>query len=424
MDRRLTIVGIGYRPVDERARKALATAAAILGSRRLLEVFTTYPEYDEVRDRVKRIDSVDQTMQFIREAFDTGTKEIVLLGSGDPFFFGIGRRAVEEFGREAVEIVPDLSSLQVAFSRVKEPWDHALFVSLHGGPDPNKRRRLRYDLRDLPGLLKTHETIGVLTDRENSPRAIAALLAASSFPPGSVLVYVGEKMGYPDERITQGSPEKIAAMSFEEPNVVIIRRTDDLAAGRPSTVSRFGLTEQEIEHSRGLITKDEVRAVTIHALRLPDTGVLWDIGAGSGALSIEAGRLFSGLTVYSVERDNEQLEHMERNRVALGVRNMTIVSGEAPDALRSLPKPDRVFVGGSGGNLKAIIEVIEERMGRGIAVVNAASLETLDEAVSGLEAAGFRVAVSQVSVARSKTAGGKRIMAALNPVFVIRGEKE
>lgn len=421
---RLTIVGIGYKPLEPRARRAIATAGAILGSRRLCEVFARYPLYAKARERVLRIDSVDETMRHIREAFEAGTKEIVLLGSGDPFFFGIGRRAVQEFGRETVEIIPDLSSLQVAFSRAKEPWDDALLISLHAGPNPDKRRRLRYDLADVPGLLETHDTLGILTDKEHGPSVIAAFLAASAPRPGELLLYVGEKMGYRDERMTSGTVEEIAAMSFVDPNVLIIKREIGAPPGPlKSGLPRFGLREEEIDHSRGLITKDEVRAVSIHALRLPESGVLWDVGSGSGSLSLEAARLSPGLKVFSIEKDEEQIRLLERNRSTFGVQNITVVAGTAPEALSALPSPDRVFLGGSGGMMAGIIDLFSRRMKRGIAVVNAATLETLTEASTALEKAGFQVKVSEVSIARSRPLAGKRLMAALNPIFVITGEK-
>jgi precorrin-6Y C5,15-methyltransferase (decarboxylating) len=424
MDRRLTIVGIGYKPLSERARTAMKSARAVLGSRRLVEVFASYPEYAEAQGRMKQIDSVDETMRFIRESFETGMEEIVLLGSGDPLFFGIGRRAVQEFGQDTVEIIPDLTSLQAAFSRIKEPWDDAIFISLHAGPNPLKRRRLRYDLKDLPLLLETHDTIGVLTDKENSPAVIAGLVASRPFPPGSIVMYVGEKMGYPDERITTGSPEKISTLTFDPTNVVIIRRLQAPEPVEPHpSLPRFGLKETEIAHDRGLITKDEVRAVTIHALRLPDKGVLWDIGAGSGALSVEAARLYPGLAVFSIERNEDQLRHIDHNRSAFEARNITVVRGEAPGILQTLPAPDRAFVGGSGGSLEGIVDAVGGSMKQGIVVINAATLETLGQAVQELEKAGFRVDVAEVSVSRSQPLAGRRLMTALNPIFVVKGEK-
>lgn len=430
MTSRLTVIGIGFKPLAQQARDALSSAAFVLTSRRLEEVFIRYPEYEAVRQKVRMIDSVDETMRFIRQSFDEGVEEIVLIASGDPLFFGIGRLAVREFGPDSVRIMSDLSSLQVAFSRVKEPWDDALFMSLHAGPDPGKRRRLRYELKDLPELLERYDTIGILTDRENNPVTIARTLAQAATDPPSLLFYVGEKMGYEDERITEGSARDIARMSFRDPNVVIVRRTSrnadrgTPAGGYPDIRNVvFGLREHEIAHSKGMITKDEVRAVAIHALRLPSTGVLWDIGAGSGALSVEAARLCPELEVFAVEKDEEQRKWIRHNSEAFAIRNVTVIDGEAPEALSSLPGPDRVFVGGSGGKLPAIVRNVAARMRIGIAVINTTTLETLNEALRSFEDARFDVRVSEISVARSKPAGGKRHMAALNPIFIITGEK-
>ena len=213
-------------------------------------------------------------------------------------------------------------------------------------------------------------------------------------------------------------------MSFEQPNVVIVKKRQTSAPHELNrSEPRFGLKESEITHSRGLITKDEVRAVTLHALRLPAHGVLWDVGAGSGSLSIEAARLSPGLEVFAIEKNPEQLGHIGENRSAFGAMNLRVVSGTAPEILASLPEPDRVFVGGAGGNLEGILDTVRLRMKKGIAIVNAATLETLNRAVPALEEAGFLVDVTQVSITRSRPVSGKRLMSALNPIFVIKGEK-
>src|SRR3989339_450267 len=186
---------------------------------------------------------------------------------------------------------------------------------------------------------------------------------------------------------------------------------------------RFGLTEDDIMHSRGLITKDEVRAVTIHKLRLPQRGVLWDIGAGSGSVSVETARLYPEIKVFAVEKDKEQIKNIRENRIKFDAVNIEIIIGGAPDALLNLPRPDRVFIGGSGGKLKEIIDLIA-KMQTAIIVINAATIETLNEAVQNLENNGFEVEVSELSVSRSKSIAGKKHMSALNPVFIIIGEKQ
>jgi precorrin-6Y C5,15-methyltransferase (decarboxylating) len=426
---KLYLIGIGYRPLGERGRELVLAADVILVSSRLHDVFTRYDEFEAVRTRIKVVNKVPDTIGFIREWFaqsairnpQSALPSLVLLASGDPFFFGIGRRMVEEFGKERIEIIPDLSSMQEAFARINEPWDDAFLISLHGGPDIAKRRKLPYEVKDLPWLCEKHAKIGVLTDRTNNPAVIAQVLQSAIFnPQSSLVIHVCEHLGYPDERIWTGSVSEAAGMTFADPNVVIIKRSG--VSSQESDV-RFGLREEDIEHERGLITKDEVRAVTIHKLRLPQSGVFWDIGAGSGSISLEAARLCTGLRIFAVEKEQERVDTIKKNIHRYNARKVEIIHGSAPDALADLPAPDRVFIGGSGGNLGDIVKLVNEKMSAGIMVVNAVTLETLNDSLTSLERNGFSVEVSEVSVSRSKIVGGKRLMNALNPVFIVTGEK-
>ncbi|MCL4475235.1 MAG: precorrin-6y C5,15-methyltransferase (decarboxylating) subunit CbiE [Nitrospirae bacterium] len=436
------VIGIGQKPLDERAREIILRAEVILASNRLSEVFKRYEEFEMVGDAVRVINNVDETINYMKSAISgpqPGT--IALLASGDPLFFGIGRRIIEEFGKEAVEILPDLSSIQIAFARIKEPWDDAFLMSIHGGPDPKRRRRLPYRLEDVPLLLEKHGKVAILTDRTNNPQAIAKTILRLP-----VRMYVCEKLGYADEKITEGSPEGIANGEFSDPNVVIIHNTpppyplpqgegESLKAPSPLTgkgegggelpapETRFGLTEKEIHHSRGLITKDEIRAVTLHKLRLPQRGVFWDVGAGSGSVSIEAARLCPGLEVFAIEKDEEQVGNIRTNCERFNAKNIEILHGKAPEVLEGLPSPGRVFIGGSGSRLDEIIALIKRGMPSGIVVLNAATLETLQEAIACLEKNGFKVGIAEVSVSKSKVIAGKKHMSALNPVFIITGEK-
>jgi precorrin-6Y C5,15-methyltransferase (decarboxylating) len=224
---RVSVIGIGYRPLDKETRGKVCTAEVILASERLFEVFKRYEEFGSVEERVQVINDVDATMSFIKSRIPSLKSHVVLLASGDPLFSGIGRRALDEFGKEMVEIIPDLSSVQIAFARIKEPWDDAFLMSLHRGPDAQKRRRLKYEVSDIPSILREYETVAILTDRENNPATIAKEIvrsSANSQQPSAIGIYVCERLGYPDERITVGSPECIAQMEFSEPNVVIIKR--------------------------------------------------------------------------------------------------------------------------------------------------------------------------------------------------------
>jgi precorrin-6Y C5,15-methyltransferase (decarboxylating) len=406
-----------------------------------MEVFREYEEYEAVRKKIKIINNVYETMEYIRawitehrtqntdkdnrslgsELWALGSN-IVLLASGDPLFFGIGRMTVKEFGKDLVEILPDLSSIQIAFSRIKEPWGEAFFISLHGGPDPAKRRKLEYELEEVPGLIKRHGRLGILTDKVNTPCEIARVLHTSPLTHHlPIKMYVCERLGYPDERIIEGVPGEIVDMTFADPNVVIVLNAEHEVQGNKDD-TRFGLKEEEIQHSRGLITKDEVRAVTIHKLRLPQKGVFWDIGAGSGSVSIEAARINPRLRVFVIERDDKEIENIQENISRFDVSNVEVVIGEAPDALNGLPAPDRVFIGGSGGRLEGIVE-LSAKKGTEVVVINATTIETLQEALKALEAKGFNTEICEVSISRSRMINQKRHMTAHNPVFIITGKR-
>ncbi|MFO0753958.1 MAG: precorrin-6y C5,15-methyltransferase (decarboxylating) subunit CbiE [Thermodesulfovibrionales bacterium] len=427
------VIGIGYKPLDRRAREALLASERILASKRLFEVFQGYEEFGAVREKIAVINSIEETIGHIRDALGAAQPgSLTLLASGDPLFSGIGRRAVNEFGKDAVEILPELSSIQMAFARVKEPWDDAFLLSLHGGPDPVKRRRLPYTLQEIPLLLQQHPLLAVLTDKENNPAEIAKVIAASPLTADSPpVMYVCERLGYAEERITEGRPEAVAGMRFADPNVVIIKSAagvrkngapGEAAASSPLPAApRLGLTEEEVRHSRGLITKDEIRAVSLHKLRLPLEGVLWDIGAGSGSVSVEAARLCRGLKVFAVEKNPEQVANIRWNKVRFDVPNVGIVEGLAPDALRDLPAPDRVFIGGSSGRMEEILSLVRERMPSGVVVINAATFETLEAARTALAKTGFGVEIAQVAVSRARAIGEGSYLSALNPLFIIKG---
>ena len=419
---KLFLIGIGYRPLGTRAREIVREAEILLVSTRLLDVFKRYEEYEAVKDRIRVINKVLATIGFIRECFSQSpVPSVVLLASGDPFFFGIGRRIIEEFGKEQVEILPDLSSMQEAFARINVPWDDAFCISVHGGPDIAKRRALPYEMSDIPWLLERHGKIGILTDRENNPGVIARILqSASGNRQSEITMHVCERLGYPDETVRSGAVEEFGAMTFADPNVVIVQRTEDR---KQLTEIRFGLKEDEIQHERGLITKDEVRAVTLHKLRLPLEGVFWDVGSGSGSISLEASRLCPTLQIFAVEKDQQRINTIKTNMQRYNARNVEVILGSAPDALTDLPAPDRVFIGGSSGKVGDIVRLINEKMPSGIIVINAVTLETLNNSLSSLDQSLFSVEISEISVSRSKIVTGKRQMNALNPVFVVKGER-
>ena len=228
----------------------------------------------------------------VEEAFESGN--VAVLASGDPLFFGIGRSLIERFGPARIKVHPALSSVQLACARFRLPWDDLALVSLHGRVDP-----------DIAGRVLRHDRVLLLTGGGNSPDSVAAELLAtlSEFEDSeriqAIRIRVAENLGLADERLLAGTLAETAGRNFAPLNLMLVEQP---AALRPF---RFGLIEDEIVHSRGLITKDEVRAATLHRLRLPLSGVFWDIGGGSGSVSLEAARLCPDLRIQTVEKHPE-----------------------------------------------------------------------------------------------------------------------
>lgn len=415
---KIYIIGIGFLPLDDKASEIVKKADFIIVPDRILNLFMDYKEYALVENKISSINSVPGIINFIKEKIsDSEPHKIVLLGSGDPLFHGIGKKMIDEFGKDMIEIMPNISSIQLAFARIKEPWDDALLLSLHGIYNLTRQTN-KISISELPSFLMNHKKIALLTDNQNNPSSIAKLIL-NTFPGDYSLSYqvsVCEKLGYPDEKITQGNPKEIAKMNFSDPNIVILQRHNDI-----DKTPIFGLKESEIQHSKGLITKDEVRAISIHKLRLPAKCIFWDIGAGSGSVSIEVAKLSPGLSVYAIEKDENEISNIEQNKCKFIINNLIIVKGEAPSCLTEIPAPERVFIGGSGGKIKEIIAILKQRMRTGIIVINATTFETLNQSIENLESTGFQVDIVQISVSKTKPLAGKTHLTALNPIFIITG---
>lgn len=354
---------------------------------------------------------VRNTVNMIRERLDKS--DVGVLATGDPFFFGIGRLLAEKFGSDRIVARPAVSAMQIAFSRFGESWDDAVFFSLHGRPE-----------KFISKKTMSHRKVFCFTDRINSPSAVAMSILETCANLGcpeladSYTMMVAEKIGTDQERIVSGKPDTIAGAFFDDPNVLIIKNDLEPFENRPV----FGATEDEISHSRGLITKNEARAVTLHALRLPASGVLWDIGAGSGAVSIEASCISPGLQIFAIERNYKEILNIRSNCLGFRTFGIKIIEGSAPSALQDIPDPDRVFVGGTGGNLHEIIETTAIRLRRGgIMVLNAVTDRTRNEAPCLMDRYGLEVSISDISVTRRSFPDFNKT--AMNMISVITGKK-
>jgi len=396
------IIGMGSHGLDATHKELLRNCALIVGSKRLLHLVAG------LDIPVMEITPLAEAITAIGQGVTNGS--VAVLASGDPLFYGIGRRLITEFGPDSVTIHPALSSMQEAGSRFKIPWDDAGLVSLHG-------RRQEH----LPGLLLAGTKTFAFTDRHNAPDILARKILAylvlidDHDLISNCRIMVAENLGTDQEHIFSGSLAEAAKQNFADLNVFC------MICERQHGDGCFGLTEEAISHSRGLITKNEVQAITLHCLRLPKQGVFWDVGAGSGSISIEAARINPGLTIYAIEHKDEELKNIKENIRRYGCYNVIPVAGSAPEALQTLPAPERIFVGGSGGQLAEIIKVGAELLPiQGRLVVNGVIEKTITQAPILMREQGLIVDQIQVNITRTAEDGEPTVF---NPIHIIAGEQ-
>ncbi len=343
------------------------------------------------------------------ECLEKSAGQIVVLASGDPLFFGIGRYLLRNLPEADLEFVPNVSSVQYAFAKIREPWDDAVFVSATG--------------RGLKGTVDqvvAHDKIAILTDEANTPRALAAELIDRGRE--GYTAYLCENLGTADEAITHTDLKGLLKIDAAALNVLILIK--EYEAGGEGAGPCLGIPDEDFATVKKLITREEVRAISLAKLRLRQDMTLWDIGAGSGSVSIEADNLMPNGRVFAVERNPQCLRHLKENLRKFNSRNITLVEEEAPACLDDLPDPDRVFIGGSGGRLWQILEAADGRLPTGGRVVlNAVTLDTLKAATEFFENTGYELEVTTVNISRTMPLTDYKLFEAFNPVFVLAAVK-
>jgi precorrin-6B C5,15-methyltransferase / cobalt-precorrin-6B C5,C15-methyltransferase len=397
----VVVVGIppgGLDAVDPRGRAAIDTATLLCGGQRHLDEVPPHGE-----ERVI-IGDVDATVERLRQR---GPKEqAVVLATGDPLCFGIGATLVRHLGRAQVTIVPAVSSIQAAFARAGVPWDDARILSAHG----------RELAPVVPHALDARAS-AILCGPDSPPQRVAQAMLDGGME--DCRCVVAAQLGGPVERVVDATLSVIARGTFDPLSVVVLDR--DPALVRASGPGDFGRPEMEFSHARGMITRAEVRAVGLALLRPAGASVIWDVGAGSGSIGIEAVGLVPGARLYAVERDSEQLTHLHANVASYGHGAVAVIEGEAPDALSTLPDPDRVIVGGHGGRLGEILGVVRARLRPGGRLV--AHFATVDGVlIARATLGGWSPQVVALNVARGVDAGKSLRLEAEDPVFIVSAE--
>lgn len=392
----ITVVGLDGSPLSALARERIAAASLVMGGRRHLSEVSLPAGTPTVALR-------DDPAEALRRVLEADG-DVVVLASGDPGLFGVLRLLRERLPVEALEVLPAVSSVALAFARAGLSWDDALVVSAHGR-----------DLRPALAACRAHPKVAVLTAQGAGPAEIAAALVGSGRR-----LFIGERLGLPGERTTWTSPEDCAT-GWDPLNVVLVVDQSRAVspdkgwlAGRTQPTS-WALPDTAFAHRDAMITKAEVRAVALGRLgpRLGD--LMWDVGAGSGSVGVECARL--GAAVIAVEKDD--VSHIAVNAKSFGV-DVQIVHGMAPAALHALPDPDIVFVGGGGIDVAQIVRDCVARGPRTV-VVALAALDRLADVRAAL--APYAVDGVLLQASRLRDLAGASALAATNPVLLVWGNR-
>lgn len=402
------VVGIGLdgaAGLAESVQQLVLSATLLIGSDRHLSYFPNHPAPRIV------LGDFTQTIAQIRHNLATGSGCIVVLVTGDPLFYGLGRLLLAELPPELLTFHPHFSSVALAFNRIKVPWQDARVISTHG--------RSVDEL--IQALQQGVEKIAVLTDGNNTPNAIARLVLALDLP-SHYQFWVCENLGDETQTVESYSPQEILEQTFAPLNVVVLLRQSDPALLDLANLPQLGLSDQmflSFNDRPGLMTKREVRLLVLGELALKPGQIIWDIGAGTGSVSIEIARLFPSSKIYAIEKTAVGTALISQNCRRFGVENVISIHGTAPDILLDLPMSDRIFIGGSGGNLSQILAACRLVPG-GVLVLALATLEHLNTALSWLkEHDSWHYQLLQVQLSRSVPVGNLTRFAPLNPVTIV-----
>src|SRR5438067_7096861 len=412
MTARIPVIGIGpdgTAGLSGRSRDLLASAEMIFGSDAALRLL---PELSA--ERVAIGSDLPAAVEKLRA--NLGKKRIAVVATGDPLFYGTARYFCEKVGPEQFEVLPHVSSMQLAFARIKETWEEAYLTDLSARP-----------LDDVLDKVRTAETVGLFTSETYHPGRVARELLARGID--YFTAYVCENLGGKDERITRGELSDVRDMKFDPLNILILRRKPgrpDLQRANPK-LRRFGNPDDVFAQTRpksGLITQAEVRAVALAQLDLHPGDVFWDVGAGSGSVAIEAAGLVAPGPSYAIEQDSADYHLIVANAREFGVTNVKPVFGTAPAVFADLPAADAVFVGGNGGEVANLLEACHAALRPGGRLVtNVGTLDMLTATYAVMKRLASGVEVLLMNVSRGVEQLEALRFEAVNPTFLLRVQR-
>lgn len=390
---KVTLIGCGCGSLTQEAADVIAAADLLIGTGRLLR------QHGDGKAAVEAV-SAETILDALRKS---DCEQACVLLSGDSGFYSGARQLLPLLGQSEgvnLRVMPGIASLQLLAARLRRPWQDWKLASAHGTDC------------DAVSAVCGGDPVFFLTGGKQGPDWICRELKKAGL--GFLPVTVGENLGTEQEQLLTGTAGDFAEKEFAPLSVLLAEAAPRSARRIPGLPDSSFLREEKIP-----MTKQEVRAAALAKLAVRPEDVCWDIGAGTGSVSVELA--LQSRAVWAVERNEKALRIAEENRRKFGAWNLRLISGEAPDVLLDLPKPDAIFIGGSGGRLREILQVVYSTNPQAGICVTAVALETLHTACAELESLGYETEVTQIAASHSKTAGALTMMLAENPVWLITG---
>ncbi len=397
----LTLIGLGSglpATITAEGLAALMEAQIIIGAKRLLADLPV-----GCTDRRLCSYKAEEICACLLQARQQGCKAAALVYSGDTGFYSGAASLLQKISGQGfkITICPGISSVQLLSAALAQPWQSWRFVSAHGvACDP-----VAQCMQGAP--------VFFLTGGQTDPAAICAQLTQAGL--GQLRAVVGQRLGTAGQSIRSGKVCELAQQGFDALSVLLVE-------GSPAVQRRSpGFRDDSFVRGDVPMTKQEVRAAALAKLGVRPADILWDVGAGTGSVSVEMALCALQGHVYAIECSPEGCALIRQNREKFGAYNLTLVEGFAPQALTELPAPDAVFIGGTKGSMAEIIEAVLKKNPSVRICISAIALETLQAALDVLSAHGIEAEVTQLSVSRTRPAGKLHLLMANNPVFLVTG---
>ncbi len=397
----ITLIGMGAGTPETLTAQSLAAlrrADWIFGAKRLLEQLPA-----GCTEQRKALYKAEEILAWIAQ---TKAETPVVLYSGDTGFYSGAAGLLEQLraqGQEAT-VLPGLSSVQLLAAALGRPWQDWKLVSAHGcACDP-------------VAACSAGQPVFFLTGGAETPDTLCAALVRAGL--GKTAVTVGEDLGTAAQKITQGTAAEIAGQSFASLSVLLVEAV-------PVPIRRTpGLPDEAFLRGEVPMTKQEIRAAALAKLGVRPEETLWDVGAGTGSVSVELALAAPRGRVYAVECEPDACTLIRKNREKFAAKNLILIEGRAPQALEALPAPDAVFIGGTKGGMAAVVDAVLAKNPHARICISAIALETLSAAIAALTAQGLSAEVTQIAVSRTRPAGRLHLLTANNPIFLITGERK